>query len=222
MAQKTYTIKNVTVKARIHSNGEISEQWIKEEVLKNFEKEGPIPETQGPGIDPNTGKPKIRRERGFYLEVPVPLEVEEHSTEDIKNLDRARFVKWGNRPGIYWVTSRSNCNNLKYTKTIWVKYSENSGNLQVITVYPVVSMDQGGQNKGYLPFKAFEHNPSEINREDVRSWFEERRLIMVLSDAEVDKLPDIDFEKVYNLAKSAREKTKEVGIFGAPAPIPMN
>ena len=225
MAQiKTYTVKNVSVKARIHGNGEISEEWIKEKVLENYNNEGPIPATVGPDIDPNTGKPKIRRERGFYLEVPNPLEVEEHPTRDIKNLDRARFVKWGNRPGIYWITSQSNCNNLKYTKTIWVKYSENedSGNLIVITTYPVESMNQGGQNKGYLPFKAFEHELSEINRESVRNWFEDRGLIMVLSDAEADRLKDIDIEKVYNLAKSARDKTKDVGIFGAPATIPMN
>jgi len=221
MAQtKTYTVKNIAVKARIHNS--ISEEWVKEKVLEDYNNKGPIPETQGPDIDPNTGKPKIRRERGFYLEVPDPLEVEEHSTGDIKNLDRARFVKWGNRPGIYWITSRSNCNNLKYTKTIWVKYSENSGNLQVITAYPVVSLDQEGQNKGYLPFKAFEHDLTEINREDVRSWFEKRRLIMVLSDAELDKLKDVNFENIYNLAKSAREKTKDVGIFGGPATLPMN
>lgn len=222
MEQKTYTIKNVVVKSRIHCNGEISEQWIKEEVLKNFEKEGPILETVGSDIDPKTGQPKIRKERGFYLQVPNPLNVEEYKVDDVKNPDLIRFVQYGNRPGIHWATCLSNCKNPKFTTDIWVKYAEEAGNLKVITVYPVKSKDQGGGNKGYLPFKPWEQDLNKINPTDVRKYFEDRGYVMILTDAELGKLKDIDFDEVYNNSVAGRNRVKDVGIFGAPANIPMN
>lgn len=225
MAQiKTYTVKNVVVKARVHGNGEISEEWIKEKVLENYNNEGPIPETVGSDIDPKTGQPKIRKERGFYLQVPNPLNVEEYRVSDVMNPDLIRFVQYGNRPGIHWATSLSNCKNPMYTTDIWVKYTEEAGNLKVITVYPVRSNDQDGGNKGYLPFKPWEQDLSKINPTDARKYFEDRGFVMILTDAEMAKLKDIDFNEVYNNSVAGRNRVKNVGIFGGPEtpPVPMN
>ncbi len=219
MAQKTYTEKNVIIKkGRIHAG--ISQEFVVKSVLDDYETHGEIP--------PEVGKDgKERAERGLMLPIETPLNVEEYSIEDVKNLDQVVLAKWGNRPGIHFVTKLSNCKSPKFTKNVWVKYAEGNGNLTVITAYPAEDPSQMG-NKGYAPYRNYvEGNDPKVllDKDFLLTWFKNRGKVMILEDDVFGReIKPADLNSEYKMAIEAAERTKNVGIFSASdtPTIPMN